>query len=98
MFSLQQAQQTRRIEMATRPRKAAATVTAPTGIVIEAGEIRLDVQPGCYRKHTTRIGRAFLEVGIDGSLGYTNRRRESRVVTAKEFLAIWKTGLTTKFA
>ncbi|MDP9795229.1 hypothetical protein J2S43_003741 [Catenuloplanes nepalensis] len=77
--------------MATRTRKAAATVET-----VQVGDLTLE--PGSYRKQTTRIGKAFLTVSTDGTLTYTNRRDETITVDVKRFISIWKSGLTTKFA
>ncbi|MDT5040623.1 MAG: hypothetical protein QOE51_1608 [Actinoplanes sp.] len=81
----------------TRPSRAKA-VQVPDYIVIEHKDTRLELSPGTYKKVTTRTGKAFLSVGTDGSLTYTNRRREERVLLAKEFCAIFATGISTKVA
>jgi hypothetical protein len=82
-----------------RPAVKKATEVTPAPIVISHKDDTLRLIPGVYLKiGRIRRGKAFLEVGLDGSLGYTNRRRESRVVTAKEFIQIYKTGIATKVA
>ncbi len=83
----------------TRTRKAAAAKTAALATVhIEARELALDVEPGTYKKVTTRTGKAFLLVMADGQLSYTNRRGEVRPVNHAEFVAFWNLGLNTKVA
>ena len=82
-----------------RPAAKKAVEVKPTTFKVEAAGVSLDLEQGTYKKvGRIRIGKAFLSVGADGSLTYTNRRGERRYLVAKEFVQIWKTGINSKVA